>query len=150
MGSRQDYIKLLMKWLIDVAKNKTTITYGEVERRLKREFDSIGIGAQDIGNYVAGHMQEMINKHDSGAPLLNVLVVNKDTRVPGPGKCLIKIFLRRFPKETWLDKNYPYGACPTEWKRLVKQSTDEVYNYPHLRWENIYEELFKEKPTNEK
>ena len=137
-------VKLLMKWLIITAKEKTTVTYGEVKDRLEQECSFTKIGrAGRIGKAVAEPMQAEVHKQDNNAPPLNVLVVRKKDQIPGPGECIREIFCKHFPNETWLKNEDALEEHPEKWKKIVKLATREVYNYPH--WENIYEEIFGEK-----
>ena len=136
-------VELLMKWLIATAENETTLTYGEVKDRLEQEcnFSSMGnSGPRRIGKAVAEPMQAEIRKQDSKAPPLNVLVVRKKDRVPGPGECIRKIFSAHFPDEAWLKNEYALEEHPEKWKKIVKQATRKVYDYPH--WKDLYEKIY--------
>ncbi len=138
-------VELLMKWLIAAAENETTLTYGEVKDRLEQEcnFSSMGnSGPRRIGKAVAEPMQAEIRKQDSNAPPLNVLVVRKKDRVPGPGECIRKIFSAHFPDEAWLKNEYALEEHPEKWRKIVEQATREVYDYSH--WKDIYEKIYGE------
>ena len=138
-------VKLLMKWLIAAAEDETILTYSEVKDRLEQEcnFSSMGSsGPRKIGKAVAEPMQAEIRKQDSNAPPLNVLVVRKKDRVPGPGECIREIFSAHFPDEAWLKNEYALEEHPEKWKKIVKQATREVYDYPH--WKDLYEKIYGE------
>lgn len=135
----------LMKWLIEAAREKRTVTYGEVAGRLEREcgFTSMGrSGARRIGQRVAEPMQKKIHQQKSDAPLLNVLVVRKVDRLPGQGECIRKIFCRHFSDETWLKNERALEEYPEKWKRIVGKATEEVYAYKD--WESLYEKIYRE------
>ena len=139
-------VELLMKWLIAAVENETTLTYGEVKDRLERKcnFSSMGnSGPRRIGKAVAEPMQAEIRKQDGNAPPLNVLVVRKKDRVPGPGEGIRAIFSAHFPDEAWLKNEYALEEHPEKWKKIVTQATREVYDYPH--WRDIYEKIYGEK-----
>ena len=143
-------LKLLMGWLIDVAKKEQRITYGDVQRRLEEScFTSMGnSGGMRVGSVLAGPMQEQIFELKGySVPLLNTLVVRKEkkleNRIPGKGECIRKIFRRHFPKEAWLGNEKALAEHPKKWKEIANRAIQEVYGYPH--WEDIYEEIYGEK-----
>lgn len=139
-------VKLLMKWLIVAVENETTLTYGEAKDKLEQDcnFSSMGSsGPRRIGRAVAEPMQAEIRKQDSNAPPLNVLVVRKKDRVPGPGECIREIFSAHFPDEAWLKNEHALEEHPEKWKKIVRRATREVYDYPH--WKDIYEKIYGEK-----
>ena len=73
----------LARWLIGAAKHRTNLTYGETASRLEMEcgfgriFPAVRMGV------VVGEMQYRIFELNPDAPLLNVLLVRKDTGEPG-------------------------------------------------------------------
>lgn len=142
-------IRLLMSWLIGVAKKKRRITYSDVQHQLEEScFTSMGnSGAIRVGSVLAGPMQKKIFKfkgHD--VPLLNALVVRKEKKlenmIPGKGECIREIFYSHFPEEAWLGNENALEENPEKWKEIANRAIQEVYDYPYSHWENIYEEIF--------
>ena len=133
-------IKLLMNWLIDVAKKKERITYGEVKRRLEENcFTSMGnSGAIVVGNVLAESMQKKIFKQKGHkVPLLNALIVNQRTNISGPSECIRKLFYKHFPEEVWLRKKNALSKHPKRWEELANRAIQEVHDYSHSHWSNI-------------
>ena len=125
-------------------RRKPLLLNGEVKDRLEQECSFTKIGrAGRIGKAVAEPMQAEIHKQDNNAPPLNVLVVRKKDRIPGPAECIREIFYGHFPDEAWLKNEDALEEHPEKWKKIVKRATREVYDYPH--WENVYKEIFGEK-----
>ena len=142
-------IKLLMGWLIDIAKKEQRITYDEVRHRLEEScFTSMGnSGRLRVGSVLAGPMQKKICKlKGCSVPLLNSLVVRKEekleNRIPGKGECIREIFYNHFPKESWLGNMKALERHPKKWKEIANRAIQEVYDYPH--WGNVYEEMYGE------
>lgn len=127
-------------WLISTANNHTDLTYGEAASRLEREcgfgriFPAIRMGV------TAGEMQNRILELDPDAPLLNVLLVRKDTGEPGDGAR--EFLAERYPDETQLREADVRTSRPGLWTEVVGQAVDDVYRYPD--WVALYEELYGE------
>ncbi len=126
----------LTRWLISAANNRRTLIYGEAKDRLEIEcgFGSIG-RASRIGP-IAEAAQENIRKQNLSVPVLNVLLVRKDTRKPGSGAQIQ--LSKHFPNRRWLrgkdaHKNHL-------WERVVNEATEEVYAYSH--WERLYQNVY--------
>ena len=126
----------LTRWLISAAINRGTLIYGEAKDRLEIEcgFGSIG-RASRIGP-IAEAAQENIRKQNLSVPVLNVLLVRKDTRKPGSGAQIQ--LSKHFPNRRWLrgkdaHKNHL-------WERVVNEATEEVYAYSH--WERLYKKVY--------
>jgi len=127
----------LTRWLISKATKRGTLTYKEARDRLEIEcgFGSIG-RASRIGP-IAEAAQEKIRKQFPSAPVLNVLLVRKDTRKPGSG-AQIQLF-KRFPNRRWLKKKDAHKHHL--WERVVNEATEEVYAY--YNWERLYKDIYK-------
>ena len=75
----------LARWLIGAARQSTTLTYGEAASRLEKECGLSRIfPASRVGKTVTA-LQYAIHARDLSAPLLNVLLVRKDTGEPARG-----------------------------------------------------------------
>ena len=130
----------LARWLIGAAKSRTDLTYGEAASRLETEcgFDRI-FPAIRMG-VTAGEMQNGILELDPDAPLLNVLLVRKDTGEPGDGAR--EFLAERYPDETRLREAGVRTSRPGLWTEVVAQAVDDVYRHPD--WDALYEELYGE------
>ena len=130
----------LARWLIGAAKHCTDLTYGEAASRLEKEcgfsriFPAIRMGV------VAGEMQYRILELDSDAPLLNALLVRKDTGEPGNGAR--EFLAERDPTEVRLKEEDARTSYPRLWTEAVARAVDEVYRYPD--WDALYGQLFGE------
>ena len=76
-------VKPLARWLIGAARRSTTLTYGEAASRLENECGFSKLPRASRVGWTAGALQDAIHEHDPSAPLLNVLLVRKDTGLPG-------------------------------------------------------------------
>lgn len=76
--------KPLAQWLIDAAKRRSFITYGEAKHRLETEkgFDTIFSPMMGVP---AGELMDRILDVEPDCPLLNILLVRQDDRMPGDG-----------------------------------------------------------------
>ena len=127
----------LTRWLISTAKERKTLTYGEAKRRLETECGFYTIVTTNMG-YVAGTAMDEILKHDPTAPLLNVLLVRADTRLPGDGVngYLCKRFLEANSGDI---RNNPEFR-----KNIVQKAAQYVYAY--TGWDDLYRQIFGNNP----
>ena len=128
----------LTAWLISAAKAGTKVTYGIAADRLMQECRFRKIFSTRMG-FVAGTAMDNILEKEPPAPLLNVLLVRQDTRLPGDGAA--GYLVGRYPKETWLKKVSPSKRYPERWEKVVRRAAGEVYAYTH--WESLYERIYK-------
>jgi hypothetical protein len=127
-----------MRWLIAVALDGSTITYGEVKRQLEDKAGFSTIFATRIG-FVAGVLMEEIQKIDPDAPLINVLVVNQTDRQPSKGAG--SFMARRFD-EPRLDRKDAKKKYPQLWKQAFKRAAGEVYSYTEAQWSALFQRTF--------
>lgn len=127
-----------MKWLIAAALDGTTMTYGEIKQRLESEASFSTIFATRIG-LVAGEMMNKIQLVESGAPLLNVLVVNQGDRQPSKGAG--SFMASRFRNPRLKSENYK-ERHPESWKSYFQRAAAEVYAYRPEQWSNLYRRTF--------
>lgn len=127
----------LTRWLISAVNARRTLTYGEAKDRLEREcgFGSIG-RASRIGP-IAESAQENLRKQSPSVPVLNVLLVRKDTRKPGSGAQIQ--LSKRFPSRRWLKKKDAHKHHL--WEQVVSKAIEEVYAYPD--WKRLYKDIYK-------
>lgn len=127
----------LTRWLISAANDRRTLTYGEIKRRLETECNFETIFSSRIGN-VLGAMMDKILEREPNAPMLNVLAVSQQTRLPGEGA--LPYLLDHFPNEDWLADEHAYNNRAS-WKRIVNEAAQEVYAYRY--WERLYRDVYK-------
>ena len=127
----------LARWLIGAVRQSTTLTYDEVASRLAKECGFSRIPrASWMGKTVAA-LQYAIHARDPSAPLLNVLLVRKDTGQPGIGAQ--EFLAARYPDEARLGQDGVDTAHPELWTRFVRLATDEAHRYPD--WGDLYAQL---------
>ena len=121
----------LTAWLIHAARYYRTMTYGQVKRRLEGECGFDVIFPVAVGR-VAGAAMNRILKYVPDAPLLNVLLVQSTTGLPGSGA--VGYLKRRYPNIPWLRK---IGADKgARWRGLIEKEAARVYGY--ARWSDVY------------
>ena len=122
----------LTAWLIHAARSRRTMTYGQVKQRLEGECRFDVIFPVAVGR-VAGAAMNRILKYFPNAPLLNVLLVQSTTGLPGSGA--VGYLARRYPKIRWLRK---VGADKdARWRGLIEKEAARVYGY--ARWNEVYQ-----------
>ena len=128
----------LARWLIGAAKHRTNLTYGETASRLEMEcgfgriFPAVRMGV------VVGEMQYRIFELNPDSPLLNVLLVRKDTGEPGDGAQ--EFLAERNPVELRLEEEGARTSYPDLWTEVVARAAEEVYRFPD--WDVVYGQLF--------
>lgn len=127
-----------MKWLVATALDGSTITYGDVKRRLEREASFSTIFATRIG-LVAGALMEKIQKVEPDAPLLNVLVVNQGDRQPSKGAGIF--MATRFANPRLKSESYK-RRHPKSWQSYFERAAAEVYAYSAEQWSYLYTRVF--------
>src|ERR1700733_168654 len=127
-----------MRWLIAVALDGSTMTYGELKRRLEDKAGFSTIFATRIG-FVAGILMETIQKIEPGAPLINVLVVNQTDRQPSEGA---GVFMARRFGERRLRGEHAKEQYPQLWEECFKRAAGEVYSYTEAQWSALFERVF--------
>ena len=125
----------LTAWLIHAAKSRGTMTYGEAKRRLEEERGFGKIFTVRMGR-VAGAAMDRIQEQSPRAPLLNVLLVQVDTRLPGAGAA--GYLARRATSKRWLRRKDAHRHA--NWRREVEEEARRVYAYP--RWDEVYRQIY--------
>jgi hypothetical protein len=143
---RQHAIEPLMRWLIPVALDSSTMTYGEVKRRLEVEENFSTIFSIRPG-FAAGSLMEHLERIDPAAPLINVLVVDQKTRQPSEGAG--SFMARRFA-EPRLARDLAKQAYPVLWKECFDRAAGEVYEYTAEQWAELYRRAFGRQLTIER
>ncbi len=127
-----------MRWLIAVALDGPTMTYGELKKRLEDKAGFSPIFATRIG-FVAGMLMETIQEVAPDAPLINVLVVNQVDRQPSEGA---GVFMARRFGERRLHREDAKQQYPQLWEETFKRAAGEVYSYTEVEWSALFERVF--------
>ena len=72
----------LAQWLIHAARRRSSITYGEAKLRLEREIGFSTIFPTTMG-VPAGNLMYRMQDVRPDCPLLNILLVRQEDRMPG-------------------------------------------------------------------
>lgn len=132
-----------LRWLIPVALDGSTMTYGELKHRLETEAGFSTVFTTRIG-FVAGELMNRIQEVEPTAPLINVLVVNQDDGQPSKGAG--SFMAQRFG-ESRLNRDDAKTAHPKLWQRYFDRSADEVYQVTEAEWAQLFERVFGEPLT---
>lgn len=127
----------LMRYLIATALDGSTMTYGEAKSRLENEQDFSTIFSTKMG-YVVGSLMDRILAKDEEAPLLNVLMVSQQTRLPSDGAA--GYMADRFNIPGLRTK----GTSHRLWEQSFNEAAHEVYEYSADDWAELYERVFGE------
>ena len=127
----------LMRYLIATALDASTMTYGQAKARLEAEHDFATIFSTKMG-YVVGSMMDRILAVDEDAPLLNVLMVSQQTRLPSDGAA--GYMADRFNIPGLREK----GTRHRLWKDSFDEAAHEVFEYTADDWAELYEQVFGE------
>lgn len=127
-----------MRFLIAVALDGSTMTYGELGAKLENEAGFSTIFRTRLG-FVAGSLMEKIQTVEPTAPLINVLVVNQKDRQPSKGAG--SFMARRF-KEKRLDRENAKKRFPNVWQQNFQRAAGEVYKVSADEWSALYRKVF--------
>ena len=125
----------LTAWLVHAVKSRTTITYGQAKSRLELECGFGTIFPVRIGR-VAGAAMNRLLAEAPEVPLLNVLVVQAATGLPGSGA--VGYLAGRYPSRRWVRGDDAHRD--RRWRKLVEEEARRVYAYQ--RWESLYEQVY--------
>ena len=125
----------LTAWLVHAAKSRTTVTYGQARSRLELECGFGTIFTVRTG-IVAGAAMNRLLAQVPQIPLLNVLLVQATTGLPGSGA--VGYLAKRYPNRRWLRGEV---ACrDRRWRNLIEEEASRVYAY--RRWEIVYKQVY--------
>lgn len=127
-----------LRWLISIALDGTTITYGELARKLENEAGFSTIFTTRIG-FVVGSLMERIQNVAPNTPLINVIVVNQQDRLPSRGAG--GFMALRFREER-LAHHTAKELYPRLWEQNFKKAAGEVYMVSQQEWCHVYFQLF--------
>lgn len=124
---------LVAGWLIDAARDHGTLAYGEAQGRLENEHGFGPIGRATRLGLVAGTLMNALHQSDPGLPLLNVLLVLQNDRLPSDGAS--SFLAERFgvPRLGQANARTKY---PRLWRKYSELAAKEVYEYQH--WPTAY------------
>lgn len=138
--------KPLMQWLIDAAKRRRSITYGEAKRRLEAEigFSDIfptrmGIPAGALMSDIQNKWPEKKKKWPEKCPLLNILLVQQSTLLPGDGA---GPFMARYLNDRDLKSDGFRQKYPKRWRDACEKIATDVYAFED--WDQVYHHTFDE------
>ena len=121
----------LTAWLIHAARSRRTMTYGQAKRRLEGDCEFGVIFTVSVGK-VAGAAMNRILEYVPDAPLLNVLLVQSVTGLPGSGA--VGYLASRYPDILWLRRAGAHKNA--RWRDLIEDEAARVYGY--ARWNEVY------------
>ncbi|UFW80131.1 hypothetical protein [Rhizobium sp. SU303] len=127
-----------MRFLIAVALDGSTMTYGELGAKLENEAGFSTIFRTRLG-FVVGSLMGKIQKVEPTAPLINVLAVNQKDRQPSKGAG--SFMARRF-KEKRLDRDDAKKRSPSLWQHSFERAAGEVYKVSAGDWADLYRRVF--------
>lgn len=125
----------LTAWLVHAAKARTTVTYGQARKRLEVESGFGPIFTVRIG-IVAGAAINRILARAPRVPLLNVLLVQASSGLPGSGA--VGYLADRYPSRRWLQGANAHRD--NRWRDLIEEEARRVYAY--AQWDAMYQQVY--------
>ena len=135
---KQHAAKPLTCWLIDAARNRSFVTYGQAKRRLETEGDFTTIFSAHMG-IPAGELMYRIQSVMPDAPLLNVLLVQQGDKMPSEGA---GPFMAEYLDDPRLANSEFRAEDPQAWRAACDQIASDVYAFE--AWDGVYEQTFGE------
>jgi hypothetical protein len=132
-------IEPTMLLLLDRVQKRATVNYGEIARMLPPKLGITRVFSTHIGK-VAGELMDRIHARYTNVPLINLLVVNQGTGLPGEGCNWYLDQLLEVPSGT--AKNMPNAKRTS----LIHSVWEEVYSYP--KWEAVFKGIFGYPPKS--
>lgn len=111
------------------------MTYGQAKRRLEGECGFGVIFTVSMGR-VAGAAMNAVLEEVPDATLLNVLLVQSGSGLPGSGA--VGYLAGRYPDFRWLRRDSAHKD--TRWRELVEHEAARVYEYDH--WNEVYRRVY--------
>lgn len=134
-------LRPVFKWLVAAALDGDTLPYGQIQHRIEKELGFSRIGRATRVGFVVGTLMERIGDVDPKAPLINVLVVGQNDRLPssGAGGFMAEHFGVKALAEARAKERHP-----DLWKEYSIKAADEVHKADADYWREIYEKVFKQ------
>jgi hypothetical protein len=124
----------LLRWLIPIAHDGQTLSYGRIAKRLAIELGIPVVFPTHIG-HVAGHLMDLLLQANGRLPLINALVVDQKDGLPGRG--ITSYLVRRFGQKY---SRYE-SMSQARKKEVIGRALQTVYAYPD--WESLYKRVFR-------
>lgn len=141
-------MKHLMRLLIDAAKRRSSITYGEAARRLEAEIGfrtiprKMGAPAGVLMSDIQRKWSEKRKKEwPDKCPLLNILLVRQDILLPGDGA---GPFMACYLNNQDLGLPGFRRDNPERWREACEKIATDVYAFED--WDRVYRYTFGERP----
>ena len=131
----KDTARLGFPILVEYAHRRSEITYGEWDAELVSRGFGKHVHAAQYG-YPAGRIGDACGQYSAkfsvDVPLINLMIVNKATRVPGEGSHeYIKKFCRQFLNR----KVDPDPLSVREKRAIIERALEEIFSFPD--WANV-------------
>ena len=134
---RQRAAPVLAQWLIREARRGSSITYGQAARRLEGEIGFNNIFPLSRMGIPAGHLMDRILEVSPDCPLLNVLLVRQEGRVPSDGA---GGYMAAYLEQPELGEPGYLDDHPAEWRAASEAVAADVYAF--AEWDQVYEQAF--------
>lgn len=134
-------LRPVFKWLIAAALDGDTLPYGQIQHRIEKELGFSRIGRATRIGFVVGTLMNLIGEADPNAPLINVLVVGQNDRLPSSGAG--GFMAERFGVEALAEESAK-KRHPDLWKEYSIKAADEVHKANADYWREIYEKVFEQ------
>ena len=116
----------LARWLIHAARQRSSMTYGEAKRRLETEIGFTAIGPDTRMGIPAGALMYQILDVRPDCPLLNILLVRQDDRMPGVGA---GGFMAPYLNQDELAEDGSRANNPQQWRAACDEIATDVYAF---------------------
>jgi len=121
--------------LVEYARQRREITYGEWDSEIVRRGLGRHVHPAQYG-YPAGSIGDACGEYSEEAsvdvPLINLLVVNKGTRVPGSGS---HYYIKQFCRHFLARKVDPERLSVREKRAIIERALEEIYDFQG--WDHV-------------
>lgn len=135
----QHAVRPLTQWLIQAAKNRSSITYGTAKTRLENEIGFNPLPRATRVGYPAGTLMSRMLAAELRCPLLNVLLVLEKDRLPSDGA---GSFMAKYLDDERLAIKGFRKTNPQDWQWACDRIVTDVYAFKE--WDRVYEKTFGE------
>lgn len=130
--------KPLTRWLIQAAKERSTLTYGAAKARLEKEIGFSTIFPPNMGSPAGQTVFNLLDENPD-VPPLNVLLVREDSGEPGSGAGLL---LANYFGDEALRNGSMLETDPDQWSEYCEEAAADVYAFDD--WARVFEECYGE------
>ena len=135
---KQHAVPPLAQWLIQAARRRSSITYGEAKRRLETEIGFSTIFSAMMGK-PAGWLMDQILDVRADCPPLNVLLVAQKDRLPSAGA---GAYMANYLNQPGLSTSGYRNRHRNRWRDAFEAAAADVYAFED--WDQVYLEAFEE------